>query len=103
MARPAALNPVGTYDFTATLPDGSMATGSFTIAGSPGAYTGTITREGEGTATQLSDIAVDGQWMTLATVIPDGNITFSITFNGPEFTGKWSVQGAEGAFNGKRR
>jgi hypothetical protein len=102
-ARVAALNPVGSYDFTATLPDGSTATGNFSITGSAGAWTGTISRDGEGTPTELTNISVDGQMLMANTVIPDGPITFTMNFSGQEFTGKWAIQGAEGAFNGKRR
>src|SRR5688572_19547304 len=60
----SALNPVGTFDFTAIGPDGSPTNGSFTIAGSPGAYKGRIERDGMG-GTDITRIAVDGQTMTL--------------------------------------
>jgi len=100
---PVAFNPVGSYDYTAILPDGSASTGAFTITGSNGAWTGTISRAGENGSTELTDIAVDGQMLTARTVIPDGQVTFYMTFTGAEFTGKWTVQGAEGAFNGRRR
>ena len=102
-AAPATLNPVGTFDYTAILPDGTAAPGTFTITGSNGAWTGTITRTGEAGSTELTDIAVDGQMLTARTVIPDGQVTFYVTFDGPQFSGKWTIQGAEGAFNGRRR
>ncbi len=102
-SRPAALNLVGTYDYTATLPDGMVQGGNFTIAGTPGAYTGTIYREGMAEGSPFTNVAIDGQTVTLNSRIQEGDIVFTINFVGSEFTGKWAVQGAEGAFNGKRR
>ena len=77
--------------------------GTFTITGSNGAWTGTITRTGEAGATELTDISVDGQTLTARTMINEGQVTFYMTFDGPQFTGTWTIQGAEGAFNGRRR
>lgn len=97
-----AMNPVGTFDFIAITPDGSPSNGSFTIAGSPGAYTGTIERPGMG-GSGLSSIAVEGQTMTISADIPDGAVVLTLNFTGNDFTGKWALQGAEGAISGKRR
>ena len=97
-----ALNPVGTFDFTAIVPDGSEAPGSFTISGSPGAYTGTIERPGMG-GSDLTSIVVDGQTLTIGANIPDGAVVLTLTFTGNDFTGKWSLGGSEGAIRGKRR
>ena len=99
----AAFSPVGTFDYTAILPDGTASPGTFTITGSNGAWTGTITRTGETGATELTDISVDGRMVTARTMINEGQVTFYMEFDGPQFTGKWTIQGAEGAFNGRRR
>ena len=97
-----ALNPVGTFDFTAIGPDGSASTGNFVITGTPGNYKGRIERDGVGGA-DITRITVDGQTMILLTTIPEGEVTLTLNFTGNDFNGKWAVQGAEGAFSGKRR
>ena len=98
-----ALNPVGTFDFTAVLPDGSESNGSFTITGSPGTYAGTIERPGMG-GSDLTSVAVDGQTLTLGANIPDGAVVLTLNFTGNEFTGKWALGSeAEGPIRGKRR
>ena len=98
----ASLTPIGTFDFAATLPDGSQATGIFTITGSPGSYSGTISRE-DGSATPLTNISVDGQTLMFTTVIPDGTVGMTLTFTGNDFVGRWAVEGADGPVTGKRR
>jgi hypothetical protein len=101
VAQSAAFNPVGTFDFLATVPDGSQAPGSFTITGTPGAYRGTIERGGQGT--DLSSISIDGQTLTIGANIPEGPVLLTLTFTGNEFSGKWAIEGAEGPITGKRR
>ena len=96
------LNPVGTFDFTAVLPDGSAQNGSFTITGTPGAYTGRIERQGTGM--DLSSVTVEGQTLYVTAAIDEGAVTLTLTFTGSnDFAGKWAVQGAEGPVTGKRR
>ena len=97
------MNPVGTFDFTALTPDGTPSNGSFTITGSPGAYTGTISREGG--STDLTSIAVDGQTLTIGATIPEGAVILTLTFTGNDFTGNWSLpaESMGGAISGKRR
>ena len=102
VAQPAALNPVGTFEYTATLPDGSQTSGMFTITGSAGSYTGTITSAAAGES-PIANIAVDGQMLMFTTVIPDGTVAMTLTFTGDSFAGKWAVQGAEGPITGRRR
>ena len=99
---PSSLNPVGTFEYTATLPDGSQTSGVFTIAGSPGSYTGTISSSAGG-ETPITGISVDGQTLIFNTVIPDGTVGMTLTFTGASFAGKWAVQGAEGPITGRRR
>ena len=98
----SAVNPVGTFEYTATLPDGSQTSGLFTITGSAGSYTGTISSQNAG-ETPLTNISVDGQTLMFRTVIPDGTVDMTLTFTGSDFAGKWAVQGAEGPVTGRRR
>jgi hypothetical protein len=102
MATSSALNPVGTFDYTAIGPDGSALPGTFTISGSPGAYTGRIERQGAG-ATDITSIAVNGQTLTLVSSINEGPVTLTLNFTGNDFAGKWAIQGMEGTLTGKRR
>ena len=102
VATSSALNPVGTFDYTAIGPDGSALPGSFTITGSPGAYTGRIERQGAG-ASDITSITVDGQTLTLVSSIAEGPVTLTLQFTGNEFSGRWAIQGMDGAISGKRR
>lgn len=102
VAAVAALNPVGTFDFTATAPDGSTSKGSIIITGFPGAYTGKVERDGLGW-TDLTSVTVEGQTITTSAPIPEGLVVTTVTFTGDEFTGKWAIQGMEGTISGKRR
>ena len=77
--------------------------GSFTITGTPGAYSGSIEREGQSGGTPFTSVAVEGQTMTLTANIPEGTVTLRLAFTGNEFTGQWSVQDAGGAITGRKR
>jgi hypothetical protein len=96
------MNAVGTYDYSAVAPDGSALNGSFVITGSPGAYSGSIDREGMG-STPLSSVVVAGQTMTLTANIPEGAVVLTLNFTGNEFTGQWAIQDVGGAVSGRRR
>jgi len=98
----ATLNPVGTYDYTATAPDGSTLTGTIIITGSPGAYAGKVERDGLGW-TDLTSVTVEGQTLTTTAQIQEGQVVTTATLIGDEFIGKWTLQGFEGTINGKRR
>ena len=98
----SAVNPVGTFEYTATLPDGSQSSGLIIISGSPGSYTGTISRDGAGES-PVSNVSVDGQTLMFNTVIAEGTVSMTLTFSGSTFAGKWAVQGAEGPLTGRRR
>jgi hypothetical protein len=96
------MNPVGTFDFTAVLPDGTEAPGSFIITGSPGTYAGTIERPGMG-GSDLTSVVVDGQTLIIGANIPDGAVVLTLNFTGNDFSGKWALGEAEGPIKGKRR
>jgi hypothetical protein len=105
VAPSSALNPVGTFDFTAIGPDGSTASaGHFTITGTPGNYKGRVEREGMG-GTDLTSVTVDGQTMRLVASIPEGAVTLTLNFaaGGNDFTGRWNIENLEGSISGKRR
>jgi hypothetical protein len=99
-ARPAALNPVGTFEF-ATEVNGSPMKGVLNVAGMSGSYTGSmksdITPE-----LPLTSVAVSGQTMKVVLDTPNGAATINLTFTGDTFTGTWELGGAGGPLTGKR-
>ena len=100
-AAPAAvLDPAGTYEFS-TVVDGQAVTGTMTITGAPGAYTGKIVTN------MFPEIPVIGAKVEEKTVIatasmPDGELTIRMLMDGHQFTGRWELAGETGEFNGKK-
>jgi len=100
-AAPAALNPVGRYEFSTSL-QGQLLTGTLEIAGTAGAYTGRITSS----ATEpipITAVTVTGQEMVVAGETPNGTLTIHMTFaGGPNFTGNWTLAGDGAPLTGRR-
>src|SRR5215213_4020568 len=92
---PAAVNPVGRYEFVSTL-QGQELTGTMEITGAPGAYAGRITSS----ATQpieITSVTVEGQSMTVTGETGNGTLTIKMNFTeGGTFTGGWTL-GNDGA------
>jgi hypothetical protein len=97
---PPALDPVGAFDFQ-TEAMGSAVTGTFTITGTPGAYTGSMTTDMGGFA--MSDIAVDGMKLSFVGESPDVVVLFLLVFDGDSFSGGWDAEGMSGSVTGSRR
>jgi len=95
------LDAVGVYDFTTEV-EGQTMTGSITITGSPGAYTGSFTTGMTGTV-PLRDIEVDGMDLSFMADIPEATIAFLVTFEGDSFEGEWDAEGMVGFISGTRR
>ena len=93
----AVVTAVGTWDFVASVPGGDQ-TGTFTVAGEEGAYTGTITSDGDGETDDLVSVTVEGDVLTFV-VNQDGGpqITVSGTISDAEFDGTADV-GSFGSF-----
>ena len=100
-APAAAVNPVGTFEFTTSV-DGNMLTGSIEVAGSPGAYTGTI-RTSATPDIPVSGVLVSGQQMIVTADTPDGPLTLTLNFSGDNFTGGWTLGGGSGELRGQRK
>ena len=94
------LDPVGTFDYQTEV-EGMPVGGSFTITGSTGAYTGTMTSDMG--AITLRDIEVDGQELTAVGDSPDFIVVFVLEFDGDSFTGEWEAEGLIGYITGSRR
>jgi hypothetical protein len=100
-AAPAALNPVGRYEFATTV-NGSSVTRTLEITGTPGAYAGRLTS----TATEpitVSSATVEGQTMTVTAETGTGTLTIHMTFAADgTFTGNWALSGDGAPLTGRR-
>jgi hypothetical protein len=101
---PAApvLNPVGEFDFSSATPDGTPVSGTITISGSPGAYTGSIDAGAHGTF-PIKSVVVSGQTLTINAEHPEGPLDVRLTFVADDFTGSWQLGTDTGEMVGKRK
>jgi len=99
-AKPAAVNPVGSFEFNTEV-NGSPMKGNLRIAGTPGSYSGSMTSDIT-PELPITSIVVDGQTMKLVMDTPNGAATINIAFTGDNFTGNWELGGASGPLTGKR-
>jgi len=95
----AAVNPVGTFEFTTTA-DGETLTGSITVSGQPGAYTGRIRTAHDDIP--IIGVSVTGQQMVVTGDTPGGPLTLTLNFTGTTFTGSWAVDGDKSEIRGQR-
>ncbi|ARA94977.1 hypothetical protein AWN76_001260 [Rhodothermaceae bacterium RA] len=88
-AGDAAANPVGTWDYAISTPDGSYE-GTITITGTPGAYSGTIT-SALGT-TVLENVVLNGRSLTFRFDSGQmGLIEADLTIEGNDLSGTMNV------------
>jgi len=97
---PAALDPVGVFDFQ-TEAMGSSVTGTFTISGSPGSYSGNASSDIG--SFSLREIEVNGQELTFVGDSPEFVVYFVLEFDGDNFTGEWDAEGMTGFISGQKR
>jgi hypothetical protein len=67
-----AVDPVGSWSFTADPQTGDVATGTITISGAPGDYKGSMRYDQGGSSFDLSDVTYEGNILTFTVVITDG-------------------------------
>ena len=85
----AVIQAVGTWDYEVATPAGTQD-GSFTIEGSDGNFSGTISGDGE--TDPLSSVTVEGNVLTITFVSDDiGTITITGTVDGDAFEGSAEV------------
>lgn len=99
---PAAVNPVGEFEWSSALPDGTPIKGTITITGSPGAYTGSVSAVEMGVF-PITSVVVTGQTMVINADHPQGPIEIRLTFVANDFTGSWQLNADTGQMVGKRR
>ena len=96
------LNPVGDFEYSTTLPDGTPVTGVVSIRGTPGAYTGTVDAGALG-AFPIKSVVVTGQTMTINAEHPDGPLDLRLAFVADDFKGSWHLGTDAGEIVGKRK
>lgn len=101
VTAPPALNPVGEFEWSSALPDGTPIKGTIAISGTPGAYTGSVTAEGLGVFPIRSAVVTD-QTMVINADHPDGLLEIRLTFVATDFKGSWHLGDSTGEMAGKR-
>lgn len=102
VATAPVLNPVGAFEFSTMTPDGTPVSGTVTITGTPGAYTGSIDAGREGIF-PIKAVAVSGQTLTINAEHPQGPLDLRLTFVADDFTGSWQLGPDTGELKGKRK
>jgi hypothetical protein len=98
---PANVDPVGNYEFVTTV-EGQEVTGTMSVTGTPGAYSGKILTS-MFPEMPVHGATVAGQSMIVKTSTPDGEILLHFKFEGDGFIGHWEFNGQPGGnFTGKR-
>jgi hypothetical protein len=97
---PADVDPLGRYDFTMT-DDGKPATGSMTVTGTPGAYTGQIKTDTRPTVT-ITMLATSGPVMIVTADVPQGVLVVRMRFVGDSVMGNWALRSSGGRISGRR-
>jgi hypothetical protein len=96
------LNPVGDFEYSTALPDGTPVTGVVSIRGTAGAYTGSVDAGALG-AFPIKNVVVTGQTMAINADHPDGPLDLRLTFVADDFTGSWHLGTDAGEIVGKRK
>lgn len=100
-ATPTTVDPVGSFDFTATV-DGAPIAGRITIRRDGDAYTGTVGSEATGEA-DIHAVSVEGMTVRIGATL-DSPVELVLQFtNLAEFGGTWSYGGMSGPLTGMRR
>ena len=96
-----AVNPVGEFEWSSALPDGTPIGGTFAITGSPDAYTGSVNATDLGIF-PIKSVVVTGQDVVINVDHPDGPLTIRLKFVGNDFKGSWLLGTDTGDMVGKR-
>jgi hypothetical protein len=99
---PAAVNPVGEFEWSSALPDGTPIKGTITISGTAGAYTGSVNAAEIGVF-PIKSVVVTGQSMVINADHPDGPLDIRVTFVANDFNGSWHLGDSTGEIVGKRK
>ncbi len=87
----AEANAVGVWSYNVETPQGDIG-GTLTITGSPGSLSGTISNDMMPDATDLDEVSLTGNELTVSFSNPDmGTINISVVITGDDFEGSLSV------------
>ena len=82
--RPAAtFDPAGKWSYTTTDDTGAPIAGTLTIAGKPGAFTGTVSN-GQGRELAITDVLTSSAGMVVLADLPDGGLAVIRVFKGAD-------------------
>ncbi len=98
---PAPLEPAGTYSFD-TIYQGQPVTGKIYITGSAGAYGGEVVPNQGPPPTPILSVTVDGQEVTIIADAGGEDLLITMTFEGDNYTGVWSLARDSGELSGAR-
>jgi hypothetical protein len=95
------IDPVGAFDFSTDV-EGQPVTGTITISGATGGYSGSLSSDmGGGT---LRSIAVEGMELSFISYMPDATVYVVLVFEDQaSFSGEWDAEGTFGYISGTRR
>lgn len=96
-----AVNPVGEFEWSSSLPNGTPIKGTMSITGTAGAYAGAI-NAGEHGVFPIKNVVVTGQSMVITAEHPDGPVEVRLTFVANDFTGAWQLGAESAEMVGKR-
>lgn len=96
-----AVNPVGEFEWSSALPDGTPIKGTMTINGTTGAYTGSV-NGGEHGLFPIKNVVVTGQTMVIDATHPDGPLEIRLAFVANDFNGSWRLGDQTAEMVGKR-
>ena len=96
-----AVNPVGEFEWSSSLGDGTPIKGTIAITGSADAYTGAINAVDLGVF-PIKSVVVTGQDVVINADHPDGPLTVRLKFLGDDFSGSWLLGPETGLMVGKR-
>lgn len=101
VAAPAALDPVGVFEFTTTV-NGNPMSGTVEVTGQPGGYGGVI-RTSATPDLPITGVRVEGDQMTVLSSVDGQELVLRLTFAGNDFTGGWTLGGEGADLAGRRR
>jgi hypothetical protein len=96
-----AVDPVGEFEWSSALPDGTPIKGTMTISGLTGAYTGAI-NAGEHGIFPIKGVVATGQTIVINAEHPEGALEVRLTFVANDFNGSWRLGDQTGEMVGKR-
>lgn len=97
---PPPFDPVGSYQYSAGV-EGMTMSGTMTIEGAEGAYSGSLRSE-MFPAVPINSVVVVGQAVTIEASGPQGPLTLEFVVTDDALMGTWAMGGMTGSFTGTK-